>query len=99
MGSLCAAHSVRRPWATVFTRFSGLLSELLQRCDKMATGLPFARVDYLLASAVPQNAKTPWRLYLGEVTLYPGGGRFRWEPASFDWELGEAYQQSQTGCP
>ena len=29
-----------------------------------------------------------WRLLLGELTLYPGGGAFVWEPPAFDDYLG-----------
>ena len=50
-----------------------------------ALGLDFVRVDFLLTEG-PGGADHA--LLLGELTLYPGGGAFVWEPPEFDQELG-----------
>jgi len=91
------------PAHTVFARRPGLLEELRRRCDGAASalGLDFVRVDFLLADNAGAGSDGGsgggdgsggggggWRLLLGELTLYPGGGAFVWEPPAFDDYLG-----------
>ncbi|KAK3274692.1 hypothetical protein CYMTET_17135 [Cymbomonas tetramitiformis] len=84
------------PWdPSVFTRFPGLLAGLIARCDYAARGLDFVRVDFLFAGGEQPGSKSPgsksppaYRLLLGEMTFYPGAGKHKWVPSSFDQELG-----------
>lgn len=86
----------------VFRRHPTLLPELLRRCDGLAKGLDVVRVDYLLARGATGGAgaggrehgrerERGYELLLGEITPYPGGGAFHWDPPEFDLELGLAY--------
>ena len=84
---------------SVFRRFGGLLPELRRRCDAdaAALGLDFVRVDFLLTEGAA--AASGWQLLLGEVTLYPGGGGFAWEPPEFDEDLGAFLGKSCEHAP
>ena len=79
----------QEPSQAVFAQRPGLLPELRRRCDGAAAslGLDFVRVDFLLTEGKEGGAED-YRLLLGEITLYPGGGAFQWDPPDFDEYLG-----------
>lgn len=99
------------PSRAVFQRLPGLLPELRRRCDDAAAalGLDFVRVDFLLTegakgaqgaeAAEVKATASGWQLLLGEVTLYPGGGGFAWEPPEFDEDLGAFLGRSCAHAP
>merc|ERR1712032_624026 len=56
----------------------------IEACNGIAAGVDFARVDLMLTRRSP---KRPHGLVMGEVTLYPFGGKFSFLPRSVDSEL------------
>ncbi len=58
------------------------LEEILQISKKLSADFPFVRVDFF---------DTPKKLYLAEMTLYPGGGFFNYHPATFDKIMGDLF--------
>lgn len=59
------------------------LAEMVALAERLAEGIDFVRVD-LYASA-------DW-VYVGEMTLYPGGGFEQVEPPEYDLALGEKWR-------
>ncbi|NBN63968.1 polysaccharide biosynthesis protein [Microvirga tunisiensis] len=59
------------------------LDEMLRLAETVAEGLDFVRVDFY---------DTGDRLYIGELTLYPGGGFEAFEPKTFDRWLGDHWR-------
>ena len=57
--------------------------EMLKIAEKLSAGFPFVRVDFF---------DTSEKLYVAELTLYPGGGFTHYHPESFDKELGDLFQ-------
>ena len=55
---------------------------MLEIVKKLSVGFPFVRVDFF---------DTEEKLYLAEMTFYPGGGLFRYDPESFNKELGDLF--------
>lgn len=58
------------------------LEEMLRICKVLSKDFPFVRVDFF---------DTDDKLYVAELTFYPGGGNTPYEPLSFDEELGEQF--------
>lgn len=58
------------------------LDEMLEVAIKLTGSLGYARVDFYVHEE---------RLYFGEVTLTPAGGRVRFEPIGLDAELGNLF--------
>lgn len=54
-------------------------NEMLEIAKKLSKGFPFIRVDFF---------DTEDKVYLAELTLYPGGGTSLYQPESFNKELG-----------
>lgn len=57
-------------------------SEMKEIASKLSQGYPFMRVDFF---------DTDERLYVAEMTLYPGGGLSKYDPDSFNLELGDKF--------
>lgn len=57
--------------------------EMLEIAKKLSADFPFVRVDFF---------DTSEKLYVAELTLYPGGGFAHYKPESFDKELGDLFQ-------
>ena len=55
------------------------LDEMIQLSEKLSQDFPFVRVDFF---------DTKDKLYLAELTFYPGGGLTPYHPESFDLEMG-----------
>lgn len=55
------------------------LDHMIELAKKLAEPFPFVRVDFF---------DTPTKLYLAELTFYPGGGLTKYHPESFNEELG-----------
>lgn len=58
------------------------LEQMLQICKVLAKDFPFVRVDFF---------DTDEKLYVAELTFYPGGGHTPYHPAEFDKTLGEQF--------
>lgn len=56
-----------------------MLTTLLELAETLSKGLPFVRVDCYLIDR---------RIYVGEMTFYPGNGRERFQPRAADLLLG-----------
>lgn len=56
------------------------LEEMIQLAAKLSEPFPFVRVDFF---------DTHNKLYLAELTFYPGGGVTPYHPESFDYKMGE----------
>ena len=56
-----------------------LLDELLDKAKALSSNIPFLRVDFYILSS---------GLKFGELTFYPGSGFEKFEPKSFDEEIG-----------
>lgn len=54
--------------------------EMLEIAKKLSADFPFVRVDFF---------ETEEKLYVAELTFYPGGGLIPYHPESFDYEMGE----------
>lgn len=54
--------------------------EMIRLSKTLSEGIPFVRVDFFDCEE---------RLYVAEMTFYPGGGYSEYHPKSFDYELGE----------
>lgn len=57
------------------------LEELLAAAEKLASGLPFGRIDFYI---LPDG-----EIKFGEITFFPMGGTERWKPEEMDLKLGE----------
>ena len=57
-------------------------AEMLEISEKLSKDFPFVRVDFF---------ETDERLYVAELTLYPGGGFVALEPESFNKEMGDKF--------
>ena len=55
------------------------LDKMLEISKILSKGFPFLRVDFF---------DTEEKLYVAELTLYPGGGYTKYEPESFNEEMG-----------
>jgi hypothetical protein len=56
------------------------IDEMIRLAEKLAKDFPFVRVDFF---------DTDEKLYLAELTFYPGGGWTAYYPESFNKELGD----------
>ncbi len=56
--------------------------EMLAVAEKLSQGFPFVRVDFF---------DTEEKMYVAEMTLYPGGGLTPYHPESFNRELGDQF--------
>ena len=56
------------------------LTNMIEICRKLATGIPFSRIDLY----VVENKE-----YFGEITFYPASGFGRFTPQEWDCKLGE----------
>ena len=54
--------------------------EMRSLCKQLSKDFPFLRVDFYDVND---------RLYIGELTLFPGAGFIKMEPMEFDYEMGE----------
>lgn len=57
------------------------LQELIEAAEKLAEGIPFARVDFYVLD--------DGSIKFGEITFYPASGFSQWRPAEMDEVLGE----------
>ncbi|MBO4556688.1 MAG: hypothetical protein J5706_08000 [Elusimicrobiales bacterium] len=57
-------------------------SKILELSKKLSEGFPFVRVDFF---------DTGDKLYVAELTLYPGGNRTPYHPQSFNKQLGDMF--------
>lgn len=57
--------------------------EMLEISKKLSAGFPFVRVDFF---------ETQERLYVAEMTFFPGGGLTPYHPESFNEELGRLFK-------
>lgn len=57
--------------------------EMIELSRKLSDGFPFIRVDFF---------ETDEKLYLAELTLYPGGGLTPYYPVEFNRKMGELFQ-------
>lgn len=57
--------------------------EMIEISRKLSKGFPFIRVDFF---------DTEDKLYVAELTLYPGGGYTKYEPESFNAKMGELFK-------
>lgn len=55
-------------------------NEMMDISRKLSKGFPFARIDFIEGVD---------KLYLTEITFYPGGGLTKYNPPDFDKELGD----------
>ena len=53
---------------------------MVELANKLAKPFPFVRVDFYELND---------KLYIGEMTFYPGGGYGKYEPLEWDYQLGE----------
>lgn len=60
----------------------GHLSLMIEEARILSRGFPYVRVDFF---------DTDEKLYLAEMTFYPGGGMTQYHPAEFDKELGDMF--------
>ncbi len=58
------------------------LDEMIEISKKLSRGFPFIRVDFF---------DTEEKLYVAELTLYPGGGYTKYEPESFNEKMGDLF--------
>ncbi len=58
------------------------LEEMLRICRVLSQDFPFARVDFF---------DTDDKLYVAEITFYPGGGNTPYHPLDFDKMLGDLF--------
>lgn len=58
------------------------LDDMIRLSFELAKEFPFVRVDFF---------ETPSKLYLAELTFYPGGGWSQYNPSSFDEYLGNLF--------
>ena len=56
------------------------LSKMIEIAETLAMGIPFIRVDMYYVMG---------KLYIGEMTFYPGGGMEAFQPQEWDYTLGE----------
>lgn len=56
--------------------------EMIETARKLSKDFPFVRVDFF---------ETEEKLYMAELTFYPGGGFYPYHPESFDMEMGEQF--------
>ncbi len=61
----------------------GNLAALIEAAETLAAGIDFVRVDLYSVQD---------RIYFGELTMTPGNGYFRFEPASFDESFGRLWR-------
>jgi hypothetical protein len=64
------------------------LSQMLELSRKLSAEFPFVRVDFF---------DTPEHLYLAELTFYPGGGLFQYDPPSFNKTMGDLFILPECG--
>lgn len=72
------------PCDRVIDRPDGL-DEMVRVAEKLAAGFPFVRVDLYYVSG---------RVWFGELTFYPWSGYVRFDPDSFDYQLGSWFDVS-----
>jgi hypothetical protein len=56
---------------------------MIRIAEALAGELDFMRVDLYNIGG---------RIYVGELTCYPGGGRIEWIPREYDFILGEKWK-------
>ena len=56
---------------------------MIRLAEKLAEDFDFIRVDMYNIDG---------RLYVGELTCYPGGGQIRWIPREYDYWLGSMWR-------
>ena len=54
--------------------------EMIRIAERLSAGLPFVRIDLYEAER---------KVYFGEITFYPGSGLEEFQPAEWDYKLGE----------
>ena len=70
----------KHPMATTLAEKPGQLSEMLAIARRLSEGIPFVRVDLYVIEG---------RIYFGELTFFPASGLEKFDPESFDSQLGE----------
>lgn len=60
-----------------------LYDEMVRCAEILAEPFPFVRIDFYEVGG---------RIYLGEMTFYPGGGILPFDPVEWDYKLGDWYQ-------
>jgi hypothetical protein len=63
----------------------GNYGDMVRMAESLAQNLDFIRVDQYNVGG---------RIYIGELTCYPGGGRIKWIPRKYDFLLGEKWKIS-----
>lgn len=58
------------------------LQQMIELAAKLSVDFPFVRVDFF---------DTPEKLYLAEMTFYPGGGQVLYNPPSFNQDMGDLF--------
>lgn len=58
------------------------LKQMIEIATKLSKGFPYIRIDFF---------DTEEKLWLAEMTLYPGGGLSPYEPKSFNKTLGDMF--------
>ena len=59
------------------------LDKMLEMAAKLSADFPFVRVDFYEVGD---------KIYLGEMTFYPGGGTLPFEPREWDYRLGATFE-------
>lgn len=65
------------------------LEEMKEIASILSKDFPFVRVDFF---------ETQEKLYVAELTFYPGGGFVEYHPLSFDRQLGDMFDLPLNGC-
>lgn len=61
------------------------IDEMIRVAEQLSSEFPFARVDFYNIQG---------KIYFGEITFYPTSGYAKFEPSSFDYELGKYFNSS-----
>lgn len=60
-----------------------LYEEMIRMAEVLAKPFPFVRIDFYEVNG---------KIYLGEMTFYPGGGILPFDPVEWDYTIGEWYE-------
>lgn len=69
----------------VFTEKPALLNEMIEKAEILSEDLPFGRIDFYYCNE---------KIYFGEITLFHGSGFEKFEPSSWDCELGKLIKKN-----
>lgn len=77
------------PCSNVEIKRPGNLEKMIQYAETLSEGIPFLRVDFYEVND---------RIYMGELTFYPGCGMEEFEPEEYDSILGSWIELPYTQC-